>query len=194
MIRVGLTGGIGSGKSTVAGVLARLGATVIDSDVLAREVVAPGTPGLAAVADLLGSEVLASDGSLDRAAVAAIVFADPDKRRQLEAIVHPLVRRRAAQIEAGAPVGGVVVHDIPLLVETNQAQSFDAVIVVDIPDAVQVSRLESRGMSTDEARRRISAQASRDARRAVATYLIDNTGTIDALEDKVADVWRQLTR
>ena len=193
-MRVGLTGGVASGKSTVSAVLRDLGAVVVDADALAREVVEPGTPGLAAVAAAFGPEVLADDGSLDRGRLGAVVFADPDRRQALEAIIHPLVRARAAQIEAAADPGAVVVHDIPLLVETGQEKSFDAVIVVDVPEDVQVERAaRERGWSREEARSRIAAQASREQRRAAATYVVDNSGTTEDLRQRVAEVFVQLT-
>ena len=132
-MRVGLTGGVASGKSTVARMLSELGAVVVDADLLAREVVEPGTPGLAAVVEAFGPTVLADDGSLDRPALGSVVFADAAARKRLEGILHPLIRARAAAIEAGAGPGALVVHDIPLLVETGQAGSFDAVLVVDVP-------------------------------------------------------------
>ena len=194
-MRVGLTGGVASGKSTVSAVLRDLGAVVVDSDTLAREVVEPGTPGLAEVATAFGREVLADDGSLDRARLGAVVFADPSRRKALEAIIHPLVRARAAQIEAAAPSSAVVVHDIPLLVETGQKESFDAVIVVDVPEDVQVERAaRERGWSPEEARSRIAAQASREQRRAVATYVVDNSGTTEDLRQRVAEVFAALVR
>jgi dephospho-CoA kinase len=193
-VKVGRTGGVGAGKSTVAAALADLGAVVIDADVLAREVVEPGTPGLAAVVQEFGPDVLAPDGSLDRARLGELVFADPARRSALEAIVHPLVRRRAADLEAAAPAGAVVVHDIPLLAETGQAGSFDAVLVVDVPVEVQVARLaRDRGWSAGEAAARIAAQASREDRLAVATYVLDNTGTPEDLRRRVAEVFVQLT-
>jgi dephospho-CoA kinase len=193
-VKVGLTGGVGAGKSTVAAALADLGAVVIDADVLAREVVEPGTPGLAAVVQEFGPDVLAPDGSLDRARLGELVFADPARRSALEAIVHPLVRRRAADLEAAAPAGAVVVHDIPLLAETGQAGSFDAVLVVDVPVEVQVARLaRDRGWSAGEAAARIAAQATREDRLAVATYVLDNTGTPEDLRQRVAEVFVQLT-
>jgi dephospho-CoA kinase len=193
-VRVGLTGGVASGKSTVAAILRDLGAVVIDADALAREVVGPGTPGLDAVVAAFGPEVLGPDGGLDRARLGALVFADADRRTALEAIVHPLVRARAAELEASAPAGAVVVHDIPLLVETGQAGSFDAVLVVDVPVDVQVARaVQDRGWSDDEARSRIAAQASREDRLAVATYVIDNAGTAEDLRQRVAEVFVALT-
>ncbi len=154
-MRVGLTGGVASGKSTVSAILTELGAVVIDADLLAREVVAAGTDGLAAVVEEFGPEVLGPDGALDRPRLGALVFADPERRRALEAIIHPRVRARAAEIEASAPEGSVVVHDIPLLTETGQAASFDAVVVVDVPTEVQVDRMvRIRGMSEEDARAR----------------------------------------
>jgi dephospho-CoA kinase len=140
-VRVGLTGGVASGKSTVAGILRDLGAVVVDADALAREVVEPGTPGLAAVVEAFGHDVLGADGVLDRAALGAVVFADPDARRRLEGILHPLIRARGAEVEAAAPPGALVVHDIPLLTETGQAGAFDAVLVVDVPVETQVARM-----------------------------------------------------
>ncbi len=193
-MRVGLTGGVASGKSTVSAVLAELGAVVIDADVLAREVVARGTEGLAEVVEAFGSEVLTEGGELDRPAMAALVFGDEERRRRLEAIIHPRVRARAAELEAAASEGSVVVHDIPLLVETGQAAHFDAVLVVDVPPELQVQRMrELRGMSEEEARRRVAAQASRAERAAAATYLIDNTGTLEDLRRTVTEVYRELT-
>jgi dephospho-CoA kinase len=191
---VGLTGGVGAGKSTVARALADLGAVVIDADALSREVVRPGTPGLAAVVAEFGPEVLGPDGALDRPRLGALVFAEPDRRAALEAIVHPLVRRRAAELEAAAPAGALVVHDIPLLAETGQAGSFDAVLVVDVPPEVQVERLvRDRGWSADEAAARIAAQATRDDRLAVATHVIDNSGALEDLRRRVAEVFVELS-
>lgn len=188
-VRVGLTGGVASGKSTVSAMLADLGAVVIDADRLAREVVAPGTDGLAEVVAAFGPEVLTPDGELDRPAVGAIVFADEDRRRVLERIIHPRVRARGAELEAAAPPGALVVHDIPLLAETGQAAAFDAVVVVDAPAELQVERmLAQRGMSREDAEARIAAQASREDRRAIATYVIDNTGTLEDLRARVAEV------
>jgi dephospho-CoA kinase len=192
-MRVGLTGGVASGKSTVSALLAELGAVVIDADVLAREVVAPGTSGLDAVVAEFGPGVLAADGSLDRPALGALVFADPDRRRALEAIIHPRVRARAAEIEAAAPPGSLVVHDIPLLAETGQAASFDAVVVVDVPTEVQLDRMSTiRGMTPEDGQARIDAQATREERLGVATYVIDNTGTFDDLRQRVAEVVEML--
>jgi dephospho-CoA kinase len=194
-MRVGLTGGVASGKSTVSAILADLGAIVIDSDKLAREVVEPGTPGLAAVVEEFGEDVLADDGGLDRAALGAIVFADDEKRRRLEGILHPLIRARSAEIEAQAPAGALVVHDIPLLAESGQADRFDAVVVVDVPEETQVERMTSqRGWTEQDARSRIAAQASREQRRAIATCVIENTGTKDDLRERVAEVVEELRR
>ena len=191
---MGMTGGVASGKSTVAAELRHLGAVVVDADALAREVVAPGTPGLEAVVAEFGPEMLGPDGALDRARLGALVFADPARRATLEGIVHPLVRARAAEIEAAAPADAVVVHDIPLLVETGQASSFDAVLVVDVPVDVQVARaVRDRGWSEEEARSRIAAQASREERLAAATYVVDNSGTIEDLRQRVAEVFAELT-
>lgn len=192
-MRVGLTGGIASGKSTVSAQLRELGAVVIDADQIAREVVARGTPGLAAVVEAFGADVLTPEGDLDRPKVGAIVFADADQRRRLEAIVHPLVFERYAELEASAPADAVVVHDIPLLVESGRAEEFDAVIVVDAPEELQVERMvRDRGMSEDDARARIGAQATREHRRAVATHLIDNAGTREDLRRQVAEVFAAL--
>jgi dephospho-CoA kinase len=192
-VRVGLTGGVASGKSAVSAMLRELGALVIDADALAREVVAPGTPGLEAVVAAFGPEVLAYDGSLDRARLGAVVFGDPVSRAALEGIIHPLVRARAAELEAAAPADVLVVHDIPLLVETGQADAFDAVVVVDVPEEVQVERaVRSRGWSEEEARARIEAQASRAERLAAATHVLDNSGTFEDLRRRVAEVFAEL--
>lgn len=192
-VRVGLTGGVASGKSTVSVMLADLGAVVIDADLLAREVVEPGTDGLAEIVTAFGPGVLTAEGALDRPAVGTLVFADEAKRRTLEAIIHPRVRERGAELEAGAPPGAVIVHDIPLLAETGQADRFDAVVVVDVPVEVQRDRMvRLRGMSPADADARIAAQATREQRLAVATHVIDNTGTIEQLRARVADVYAEL--
>jgi dephospho-CoA kinase len=192
-MRVGLTGGVASGKTTVSGMLADLGAVVIDADLLAREVVGSGTDGLAEVVAAFGPQVLTPAGELDRPAVGALVFADGAKRRALEAIIHPRVRARAAEMEASAPEGSVVVHDIPLLAETGQGAAFDAVVVVDVPTELQVERMvRDRGWSAEEADSRIAAQASREDRRAIATYVIDNTGTLLELRRRVSEVYAEL--
>jgi dephospho-CoA kinase len=195
VLRVGLTGGIGSGKSAVSSRLASRGAVVIDSDVLAREVVAPGTDGLAEVVKAFGSDVLTADGELDRPALGRIVFGDEAARRKLEAIIHPQVRARAAEIEAAAPADAVVVHDIPLLVETGQADRFDVVLVVDAPTDVQLERLTTqRGMTETEAKQRIASQASREDRLAVAGLVLDNSGSLADLERRIDEVWAELQR
>ncbi|MEI8406112.1 MULTISPECIES: dephospho-CoA kinase [unclassified Kribbella] len=193
MLRVGLTGGIGSGKSAVSSRLAERGAVVIDSDVLAREVVAKGTDGLAEVVEAFGDGVLTADGELDRPAVGRIVFGDEAARRKLEAIIHPRVRARAAEIEAAAPADAVVVHDIPLLVETGQADRFDVVLVVDTPVDVQLERLTTqRGMTETEAKQRIASQASREDRLAAADLVVDNSGTLEDLDRRIGEVWAGL--
>jgi dephospho-CoA kinase len=193
-VRVGLTGGIASGKSTVSAILQELGAVVIDADQLAREVVAKGTPGLAAVVDAFGPEVLTADGELDRPRLGAIVFADPAKLKVLEAITHPLIFELYAERESAAAHADVVVHDIPLLVEAGRAEEFDAVIVVDAHEDHQVDRmLRDRGMSEADARARMAAQASRADRLAAATYVIDNTGTHEDLRHRVTEVFEALT-
>jgi len=184
---------VASGKSTVSALLRDLGAVVIDADVLAREVVAPGTDGLAAVVEEFGPGVLTADGGLDRVAMGAIVFGDQGRRRALEAIIHPRVRARSQELEASAPPGSIVVHDIPLLVETGQPSHFDAVLVVDVPTELQVQRMtELRGLTTEEAEARIAAQASREQRLAAATHVIDNTGTLDDLRARVTEVYDDL--
>lgn len=189
-VRVGLTGGIASGKSTVSAILAELGAVVIDADQLAREVVAPGSPGLAEVVAAFGPDVLTPDGSLDRPKLGAVVFADPDRLKALEAITHPRIFELYAEREAAAAHADVVVHDIPLLVESGRAEEFDAVIVVDVHEDHQLERmLRDRGMTEDDARARMAAQATRDQRRAVATYLVDNTGTREELRARVHEVY-----
>jgi dephospho-CoA kinase len=192
-MRVGLTGGIASGKSTVSAILRELGAVVIDADQLAREVVARGTTGLTAVVEEFGPGVLTPEGDLDRPAVAATVFGDAAARRRLEAIVHPLVRRRIAELEAEAPAGALVVHDIPLLAESGRADSFDAVVVVDAPEESQVARMvRERGWTEDEARARMAAQSTRAARLAMATYVIDNSGTVEELHRQVEELYAKL--
>ena len=192
-VRVGLTGGVASGKSTVSAILRELGAVVVDADVLAREVVAPGSEGLAEVVAAFGETVLTPAGELDRPAMGALVFGDEAARRRLEAIIHPRVRARGAELEAQAGPDAVVVHDIPLLAETGQADSFDAVIVVDVPVETQVERMVGlRGMSREDAVARVAAQADRARRRAVATYVIENTGTFEDLRDRVTEVFEGL--
>ena len=193
MVRVGLTGGIASGKSLVAAELAARGATIIDADVLAREVVEPGTPALAAVIERFGAD-LVQDGQLDRARLAQIVFADPLARRDLERIVHPAVRARAAELERAAGDAAVVVHVIPLLVETGQQENFDLVVTVDADHETQVQRLMVRnGFTHAEAEARIAAQASREERTLVADVVLDNTGSVTQLREQIDALWAELS-
>ncbi|MFG1908245.1 dephospho-CoA kinase [Kribbella sp. NPDC048928] len=190
MLRVGLTGGIGAGKSAVSSRLAARGAVLIDSDVLAREVVARGTDGLAEVVEAFGPGVLTADGDLDRPALGKIVFGDEAARRRLEGIIHPRVRHRATEIERAAAADAIVVHDIPLLVETGQAGHFDLVLVVDVPVEIQVERLTGqRGMAAAEANQRIASQASREDRLAAADVVVDNSGTLAELDRRLDEVW-----
>jgi dephospho-CoA kinase len=189
---VGLSGGIGAGKSAVAGRWRGLGATVIDADVLAREVVQPGTPGLAAVVDAFGSDVLRPDGGLDRSALAARVFGGDAARQRLNAIVHPLVAARTGELMAAAPPDAIVVHDVPLLVENDLAAGYHLVVIVLAPEEVRIRRLvESRGLSDVDARARIRSQAGDDRRRRVADILLDNTGDLPALLSTVDTLWRE---
>ena len=192
-MRVGLTGGIGSGKSTVSALLADKGAVVIDYDLLAREVVEVGTPGLAAIVERFGPGVLRPDGSLDRPALGAVVFGDHEARLDLESITHPAIGRLAWARDEAAPDGSVVVHDHPLLVESGIANFMDMVVVVDVSEDVQVERLvRLRGMAEDDARARIAAQASRADRRAAADVVIDNSGTPEDLAEAVDALWQRL--
>lgn len=192
-MRVGLTGGVASGKSTVSAILADLGAVVVDADLLAREVVAPGTDGLREIVEAFGPGVVTESGELDRPALGALVFADEERRRVLEGIIHPRVRRRSEELEAAAPPGAVVVHDIPLLAETDQADRFEAVVVVDVPVEVQVERMTGlRGWAEDAAHARIAAQAEREHRLAIATHVIENTGSLEDLRARVAEVYDDL--
>jgi dephospho-CoA kinase len=203
VLRAGLTGGIGSGKSEVSRRLAAHGAVIIDADVAARAVVAPGTPGLTQVAEAFGAAalgpdgVLGPDGALDRERLGAIVFGDPAARATLNAIVHPLVGEwmRAAEQDAVAAADGdvIIVHDVPLLTENRRAGGFDLVIVVDVPPELQLERLVGqRAMTPDQARARIAAQASREQRLAVADLVIDNSGSLEDLDRRVAEVWADL--
>ena len=191
MLLIGLTGGIGAGKSAVSALLAELGAIVIDADALAREVVLPGTEGLAEVVAEFGPEVLTPTGELDRPALGRLVFADPDRRKALERIIHPRVRARSAEIVAAAPADAVVVNDVPLLVETGQAKMYQLVIVVLAAESVRIARLaRDRGMSEQDARDRIAAQATDEQRREVADIVIVNDGTLDDLRAAVEAAWR----
>ncbi|MEH0109938.1 dephospho-CoA kinase [Tersicoccus sp. MR15.9] len=190
MLRIGLTGGIAAGKSVVSARLHERGAVLIDADRLARDVVAPGTDGLAAVADAFGPDVLAPDGSLDRPALGSIVFGDDGARATLNGIVHPRVRAEADRRIAAAPPDAVVVQDIPLLVETGQADAFALVVVVQAPEDARVRRMvEQRGMSADDARARMAAQASDEQRAAVADVVLINDGTVEALTAAVDRLW-----
>jgi dephospho-CoA kinase len=196
MLRVGLTGGIGSGKSAVSERLAALGSVVLDGDKAARAVVEPGTPGLAKIAETFGPEMLRADGSLDRAKLAGIVFSDEPARAKLNAITHPLIHEhiRAAEnaaVRAGGP-DTIIVHDIPLLAEGQRSADFDLVIVVDVPPEVQIARLAARGLPEDQARARMAAQATREQRLAIADIVIDNSGTLDELDLRVGEVWAEL--
>jgi dephospho-CoA kinase len=195
MLRVGLTGGIAAGKSEVARLLAEQGAVVIDADAVAREVVAPGTPGLAEVTGIFGPGVLRPDGSLDRPALGEIVFADPELRARLNAVVHPRVGRRMRELERGAGDAGIVVHDVPLIAENGLAGDYDVVVVVDVPPRVQADRLiRHRGMTREQATARIAAQASRKQRLAIAGIVIDNSGSLSELDRQVGELWTELRR
>ncbi|MFT4188358.1 MAG: dephospho-CoA kinase [Aeromicrobium sp.] len=192
-MRVGLTGGIASGKSSVSALLRDHGAVVVDYDLIAREVVEPGTPALAAIAGRFGDAVIDAEGRLDRPALGAIVFADEASRRDLEAVTHPAIRQRAAEVEAEAGEGAVVVHDNPLLVEMGAHADCDAVVVVAAPEASRIERMtRDRGMAEADARARIAAQASDDERAAVADLVIDNSGSREDLADEVAVLWSEL--
>ena len=191
-MQIGLTGGIGSGKSTAARRFAELGALVIDADAVAREVVEPGTEGLAAVVAEFGEQVLDGAGRLDRPALARVVFGDEAARGRLNAILHPRIRAKAAARIAAAPAGTVVVQDVPLLVETGQAGSYDLVVVVEAPAELRVARLgRDRGMAPEEARARMAAQASDEQRRAVADVVLVNDASPDDLRAKVDRLWRE---
>lgn len=193
MVKVGLTGGIGAGKSEVSRLLASYGAVVVDADKIAREVVEPGTPGLAAVVEEFGEGVLTPDGTLDRPKLGGIVFNDPEKLKALNAIVHPLVGARSAELEASAGPDAVVVHDVPLLTENGLAPLYDTVVVVDAAPQTQLDRLvRLRGMAEDEAKSRMAAQATREQRLAIADLVVDNDGPLEALEPQVRAVWERL--
>jgi len=193
MLSVGLTGGIGAGKSEVSRLLVACGAVLIDADRIAREVVAPGTPGLAAVVEAFGEDILAEDGSLDRPRLGAVVFADPDRLAVLNSIVHPLVGARSRALEAAAAEDAVVVHDVPLLTENGLAPLYDVVVVVDVDPATQLDRLvRLRGMSQEDARARMAAQASREQRRTVADVVVDNDVPLPRLEQRVRELWDDL--
>jgi dephospho-CoA kinase len=193
--RVGLTGGIGAGKSEVSQRLAAHGAVIIDADAIAREVVEPGTPGLAQVVAAFGPEVLLPDGSLDRPRLGDIVFADPDLRARLNAIVHPLVGARMRELEESASPGSIVVHDVPLIAENNMASAYDLVVVVDVPPRLQLDRLvRHRDLTREQARARMAAQASREQRLGIAGIVVDNSGSLAELDRQVRDLWIELRR
>ncbi|MEV5980263.1 dephospho-CoA kinase [Streptomyces sp. NPDC052114] len=195
MLKVGLTGGIGAGKSEVSRLLVASGAVLIDADRIAREVVAPGTDGLAAVVEAFGREILAPDGSLDRPKLGSVVFADADRLAVLNAIVHPLVGARSAELERSAPDDAVVVHDVPLLTENGLAPLYDVVVVVDASPETQLDRLvRLRGMSEEDARARMAAQATREKRLEIADIVIANDGPLDGLRQRVDEVWAELAR
>ncbi|MGW1399233.1 dephospho-CoA kinase [Streptomyces sp. NPDC002405] len=195
MLRVGLTGGIGAGKSEVSRLLVECGAVLIDADRIAREVVDPGTPGLAAVVDAFGPDVLTEDGSLDRPRLGSVVFADSGKLAVLNSIVHPLVRARSRELEEAAAEDAVVVHDVPLLTENGLAPLYDLVIVVDVSPATQLDRLlQLRGMAEEDARARMAAQAAREKRLEIADIVIDNDVPLERLERRVREVWAELVR
>jgi len=194
-LRVGLTGGIGSGKTEVSRRLASYGAVVIDADAVAREVVAPGTPGLAEVVQEFGPDVLLGDGSLDRDRLGQLVFADDSLRMKLNAVIHPRVAGRMAELERAAAGAPVIVHDVPLLAENHLAGSFDEVVVVDVPPRIQLERLaRERGMPRAQAEARMRAQASRDDRLAIATIVVDNSGSLAELDREVGELWTELRR
>lgn len=195
MIRVGLTGGIGAGKSAVSARLASHGARVVDADLLARQVVAPGTPGLAAVVEAFGAQVLRADGGLDRPALGRLVFGDEQARQRLNAIVHPLIGRATDLASAQAERDGaaVLVHDVPLLVEMGLQRGYDEVVVVLASEATRLDRLvRQRGMDEAEARARMAAQATDAQRRAAATVVLDNDGPLDQLHAQVDGLWERL--
>jgi len=195
VLRVGLTGGIGAGKSEVSRRLASYGAVVIDADAVARDVVAPGTPGLAEVVQAFGPEVLRGDGSLDRDRLGELVFADESLRMKLNAIIHPLVGGRMAELERQAGDVPVIVHDVPLLAENHLAGGFDEVVVVDVPPRIQAERLaRERGMPRAQAEARMRAQASREERLAIATIVVDNSGSLAELDREVGELWAELRR
>jgi dephospho-CoA kinase len=189
MRRIGLTGGIGSGKSTVSAMLADLGAHVIDADAIAREVVAPGTEGLAALVEAFGPDILAPDGSLNRTALADKAFADESAREHLNAITHPRIAARTADLMRNIPDDAVLVHDVPLLVEVGLQDAYDMVLVVDAPDEVRVRRLLDRGLGEQDARARIAAQATREQRLAVADVVLNNSGSLEDLKEQVERAW-----
>jgi dephospho-CoA kinase len=192
VLRIGLSGGIGAGKSTVSSTFAAEGGIIVDGDVIAREVVEPGTEGLAALVAAFGADILLPDGSLNRPALAAVAFSDEEKRKTLNGIVHPLVGKRRAELIDAAPMGSVVVEDIPLLVESQMAPLFPLVVMVHADEDVRVARLvEHRGFSEEDARARIAAQATVEQRQAVADVWLDNHGSADELAAAARELWEQ---
>jgi dephospho-CoA kinase len=192
VLMVGLTGGIGSGKSTVAALLTKRGAVVVDADLIARQVVEPGMPALRQLVERFGPEILQPDGSLDRAKLAAQAFDSEESKQDLEAITHPAIGEEFLRQVAAAPEDGIVVHDVPLLVESKRGLQYDAVIVVETPSAQRLDRLEQRGVSRDDAERRMAMQATDEERRAIATWVLDNSGDLANLEAQVERVWAEL--
>lgn len=190
--RVGLTGGIGSGKSAVGHMLADRGAVVIDADQVARDVVAPGTDGLAALVSEFGPQILAPDGSLDRPGLARYAFADEQSTARLNAIMHPLIAERTATLMGAVGPGSIIVHEVPLLAELGLASAYDLVVVVDAPDEVRLARLIDRGMEPGDAAARMGSQASREDRLAIADVVLDNAGTQDELSAQVDALWAQI--
>ena len=192
MLRIGLTGGIGAGKSTVSATFSECGGIIVDGDVIAREVVEPGTPGLAALVEAFGDGILLPDGALNRPALAAVAFSDDEKRKTLNGIVHPLVGQRRSELIEAAAADAVIIEDIPLLVESQMAPMFPLVIIVHADEEVRVARLiEYRGFSEEDARARIKAQATAEQRRAVADVWLDNSGNADQLSAKARELWHQ---
>jgi dephospho-CoA kinase len=193
-MRIALTGGIGSGKSTVARQLEARGAIVVDADAIARAIVEPGEPALEEIGTAFGAGVIAADGRLDRGALAEIVFADPQALARLNAITHPRIAARSAELIEAAPSDAIVVYDMPLLVEqgAEALRGWDAIIVVDAPDEARLDRLVARGLDRVDAARRMGAQASRAERLAAATHVIDNSGDLLGLEQAVAGLWSAL--
>jgi dephospho-CoA kinase len=189
---IGLTGGIGSGKSTVAALLAAKGAVVVDADAIARQVVEPGSPVLDRLAERFGRDIVGPDGTLDRAGLAERAFVDDATRRDLEAITHPAIGAEFLRQVAEAPEGAVVVHDVPLLVESKNPAQYRGVIVVEAPRAVRLARLEARGIPVADAERRMAQQATDEQRRAIATWVLDNSGDLDALRAQVDAIWPEL--
>ena len=195
MLRVGLTGGIGAGKSEVSRRLAAQGAALIDADAIARQVVMPGTDGLAAVVAEFGDGVLQADGSLDREQLGEIVFADPARLARLNEIIHPLVGQRMAELEQEAGADAIIVHDVPLIAENELAAAYDLVVVVDAPEHAQLERLiRHRQMSQEQAEARMAAQVGRDQRLAIADLVVDNSSSLAELDRQVGDLWGELRR